>query len=65
MRRAQRIKRQVQDRDDWCECGNGRDRATVVSIAKTNVRGERKIVDHVFSIWYCDECDGIVDVLTD
>ena len=63
MKQARRIKKQVQDRDDWCECGNGKDRATRVSIETTKI-SDRTSVDVLFSILYCDDCEGIVDVIS-
>lgn len=60
---ANRLKKQVQDRSDWCECGNGQDRSTRISIDTTS--GRYDVLEHHFTIWFCEECDGIVDVIGD
>ena len=62
---ANRLKKEVQNRGDWCECGNKSNRAIRVSIEETEVADRTLITDHIFSIWYCNECEGIVDVITD
>lgn len=60
---AGKLKKQVQDRGDWCECGNKSDLAYRISIEHTLVSDRMHITDHHFSIWYCDDCEGIVDVI--
>ena len=62
---ANLLKKHVQDRGDWCECGNKSDRALRISIEQTLVSDRLQITGHHFSIWYCEDCDGIVDVITD